>query len=158
MIFNTNEYTAKSVYLGVSISGTSLTTIPPKYIKSFSVEKVTSDSKGSGKFKLELIAPNSTFTQGESNNFSFLLNYLLAKSLTRSEQVSNAYDDQKSDGYDSSIVVEYGWLGGAVFIMPGATVNSCKMDLGGSFDSVSFTVTGVTNKILYGGYSKNFFL
>lgn len=152
MIFNSNEYTSKSVYIGVTIGKTKLNTIPPKYIESFSVDKYTSDSEGAATFRLNLVAPVSSFDTTSADSFTFLLTNLISKSVL-SSVVS---DSGAVRSVSSSMSVTYGWLGGNAYTLPDATITGCTLDMGDDTNSVKYTVTGVASKILFNGTLKNF--
>ncbi len=148
MTYNNTDYTSRSVYLSVKISGKDLSVIPPKYIQSFSIERYTQDENGSATFSLDLVAPVYTFDTSTADSFTFLLTKLLSASIV---------DSSSDAGVSVGLDIVYGWLNGETFGLDNATISKCDVSMNEAGDFARYTISGVVHQVLFNGNLKNFY-
>lgn len=121
-------------YLAISINGYSLTPVPPKYIKSISVTRVSSsatseNSNQTSKFQINLVNSVKTFNFG-NDNLTFILSLLMS--------------EMSNNSSTTNITFVYGWANGVKMHISDGVVNAFDSDFGlNSSDSiVSYTISG----------------
>lgn len=121
-------------YLAISINGYSLTPIPPKYIKSIQVTRISSsaaseNSNQTSKFTINLVNSVNTFNFG-NDNLTFMLSLLMSE-MSNTDSTTN-------------ISMIYGWTNGVKMHVKDGVVSSFDSNFGlDSNDSIiNYTISG----------------
>lgn len=121
-------------YLAISINGYSLTPIPPKYIKSIQVTRISSsaaseNSSQTSKFTINLVNSVNTFNFG-NDNLTFMLSLLMSE-MSNTDNTTN-------------INMVYGWTNGVKMCVKDGVVSAFDSNFGlDSNDSIiNYTISG----------------
>lgn len=121
-------------YLAISINGYSLTPIPPKYIKSIQVTRISSsaaseNSNQTSKFTINLVNSVNTFNFG-NDNLTFMLSLLMSE-MSNTDSTTN-------------ISMIYGWTNGVKMHVKDGVVSAFDSNFGlDSNDSIiNYTISG----------------
>ncbi len=121
-------------YLAISINGYNLTPVPPKYIKSIQVTRVSSsaaseNSSQTSKFTINLVNSVNTFNFG-NDNLTFMLSLLMSE-MSNTDSTTN-------------INMVYGWTNGVKMYVKDGVVSAFDSNFGlDSNDSIiNYTISG----------------
>ena len=121
-------------YLAISVGSYSLTPIPPKYIKSIQVTRISNsavseNSNQTSKFTINLVNSVNTFNFGD-DKLTFILSYLMS-------EMSNTDST-------TSISMVYGWTNGVKMHVKNGVVSSfdSNFDLDSNDSIVNYTISG----------------